>query len=86
MGPSSQSGPDLEAGSGPGQPGLGRRSEGGRSAGWSSVLDRYGVQYLILDKERDGGLLSLVRTRPGWAVDFEDGASVLFVRSPAGVS
>ena len=59
---------------------------GGRFDGWLAVLDRYRVQYLILDKERDGKLLSLVRARPGWAVDFEDEASVLFSRSLAGAS
>jgi hypothetical protein len=58
---------------------------GGRSDGWQAVLDRYGVQFLILNKERDGKLMSLVRSQPGWAVDFEDEASVLFSRSPSGV-
>ena len=53
---------------------------GGRFDGWLAVLDRYRVQHLILDKERDGKLLSLVRARPGWAVDFEDEAAVLFSR------
>jgi hypothetical protein len=59
---------------------------GGRFDGWLAVLDRYGVQYLILDKERDGELLSLVRARPGWTVGFEDEASVLYSRSLAGAS
>jgi hypothetical protein len=53
---------------------------GGWFDGWLAVLDRYRVQHLILDKERDDRLLSLVRSRPGWAVDFEDEASVLFIR------
>ncbi len=75
MGTSSQPGQGLDGG-----------PDGRQFAGWSSVLDRYGVQYLILDKVRDGNLLSLVRARPGWTVDYEDGASVLFIRSPAGVS
>lgn len=59
---------------------------GGRFDGWMAVLERYSVQYLILDKERDGKYLSLVRSRPGWTVDFEDEASVLFSRSLAGAS
>ena len=59
---------------------------GGRFDGWLAVLERYGVQYLILDKQRDGRYLSLVRSRPGWTVGFEDEASVLFSRSPAGAS
>ena len=58
----------------------------GRFDGWLAVLNRYDAQYLILDRERDGELLSLVRSRPGWTVDFEDEASVLFSRSPAGAS
>ncbi len=51
---------------------------------WLAVLDRYRVQFLILDKERDSTLMSLVRSQPGWAVDFENEVSVLFSRSPAG--
>jgi hypothetical protein len=48
-----------------------------------ATLDTYGVQFLILDKERDRTLLQLVRSRPGWTVDFEDTESVLFARSAA---
>jgi hypothetical protein len=47
---------------------------------WLAALDTYGVRFLILDKERDGSLLDLVRSRPGWTVDFEDTESVLFTR------
>lgn len=45
-----------------------------------TALDTHGVRFLILDKERDGTLLQLVRSRPGWTIDFEDNASVLFAR------
>ena len=86
MGTSSQPGQDLEPESGPGRAGLTGGPEGGQFAAWSWILDRYGVQYLILDKERDGSLLSLVCARPGWTVNYEDGASVLFTRCPAGAS
>jgi hypothetical protein len=51
---------------------------------WLTVLDRHRVQFLILDKELDSTLMSLVRSQPGWAVDFENEVSVLFSRSPAG--
>ena len=50
---------------------------------WLAVLDRHRVQYVVLDKERDSGLMSLVRSQPGWTVDFESEASVLFSRRPA---
>ena len=59
---------------------------GGGFDGRLAMLDQHRVQYLILNKERDGYLLSLARARPGWTVDFEDGTSVLFSRSLAGVS
>ena len=59
----------------------GSTQAGDRFDGWLSVLDQHRVQYLILNKERDGNLLTLVRGRPGWSVDFEDGTSVLFARS-----
>lgn len=52
----------------------------GRLERWLAALDTYGAQFLILDKERDGRLLQLVRSRPGWTVDFEDNESVLFTR------
>jgi hypothetical protein len=51
---------------------------------WLAVLDRYRVQFLILDKEQDSTLMSLVRSQPYWTVDLEDEVSVLFSRSPAG--
>jgi|GEM_PF-1681081 len=51
---------------------------------WLAVLDRYRVQFLILDKELDSTLMSLVQSQPGWEVDFENEVSVLFSRSPAG--
>jgi hypothetical protein len=55
-----------------------------RRDSWLAALDRYRVQFLILDKERDSTLMSLVRSQSGWTVDFENEASVLFSRSPAG--
>ena len=86
MGPNSQPGQGLVAGLAPTGPDPARAPEAGRFDGWLAVLDRYGVQHLILNKERDSKLLSLVRARPGWAMDFEDETSVLFSRSLAGVS
>jgi hypothetical protein len=52
----------------------------GRLERWLATLDTHGVQFLILDKERDATLLQLVRSRPGWIIDFEDNESVLFTR------
>lgn len=52
----------------------------GRLERWLTALDTHDVQFLILDKERDGTLLQLVRSSPGWTADYEDKESVLFAR------
>jgi hypothetical protein len=51
---------------------------------WMGILDEYEVRYLALDLRSDGDVVSLVRARPDWAVDFEDEQAVLFVRAEAG--
>jgi hypothetical protein len=61
-----------------------RLAQGTLRDSWLAVLDRYRVQFLILDKEQDSTLMSLVRSQPYWTVDLEDEVSVLFSRSPAG--
>jgi hypothetical protein len=53
---------------------------------WLAILDRYRVQYMILNRELDRNLISLVQSQPGWTVDFSDEASMLLSRSPAGGS
>jgi hypothetical protein len=50
-------------------------------ADWLAIFDAYGVQFLVLDAVQDGDLLHLVRSRPGWAVDFQDKDGVLLARS-----
>lgn len=53
---------------------------------WLAILDQYRVQYMILDKELDSKLISLVQSQPGWTVDLSDKASMLLSRSPGGGS
>jgi hypothetical protein len=48
---------------------------------WLSVLDRFGVQFLVLDIRHDGELLQAARLHPEWTVDFEDRDAVLFTRT-----
>lgn len=50
---------------------------------WLAEFDTYNVQFLVVDKRRDNALLNLVRSRPGWGIDFEDGDSALLTRLPA---
>ena len=47
---------------------------------WPAVLEAHGVEFVILDKLRDGKLLQGIRSMPGWTVDFEDREAVLFSR------
>ena len=49
---------------------------------WPTVLDSYGVQFLAVDVNSDGDLLQRFQEEPQWSVDFEDGDSVLFARTP----
>lgn len=68
------------------QPGEGFAREGfarGRFAQWLSILDTYDVRFLILNRERDEGLVQLVRSDPKWTVDLVDGDSILFSRAQA---
>ncbi len=53
---------------------------------WLATLDAYGVQYLILDTQRDRELLQLVQSDPKWIIDFQDGDSILFARTQAHAS
>jgi len=46
---------------------------------WLSALEKSGVQFLVLDRHSDSELLERLRSRPGWAVDYEDGEAVIFV-------
>jgi hypothetical protein len=48
---------------------------------WLAALDAFDVMFLVLDAERDGGLVQAARSHPGWDVDLEDGGAVLFARA-----
>jgi hypothetical protein len=51
------------------------------SPDWSAVFDRYAVQFLILDTDHDRDLYEIVRSQPGWRIDFSDGQSILLART-----
>jgi len=48
---------------------------------WLAVFREYGVQFVTLDRDTDSDLLELLRSQPGWTVDFEDREAVLFIRA-----
>ena len=45
------------------------------------MLDKYGVQFLILDIHSDGELLELFQSQPAWRVDFQDEEAVILARA-----
>jgi hypothetical protein len=51
------------------------------AAEWLARFERYDVQVLILDPDEDQALVALARSRPEWALDFQDQQGILFVRS-----
>lgn len=51
------------------------------SPDWSAVLESHTVQFLILDTDRDRDLYEMVRSQPGWRIDFRDGQSILLART-----
>ena len=48
---------------------------------WLPMLERHAVQFLVLDPHTDEALVRLVRSRPGWRVEFDDGKAVVLARS-----
>ena len=50
---------------------------------WLAALDRHGVRYMVLDRQRDGDLLDCFGTQPGWSVFFQDEEAVIFARGGA---
>jgi hypothetical protein len=56
-------------------------------SGWDTILDEYGVDYLILDANYHSrsGLLERVDHSPGWERAFQARSAILFVRRPARV-
>jgi hypothetical protein len=60
-----------------------RRPEDSASEDWLTALDRHGVRYMVLDRQRDGDLLDCFGSQPGWSVYFQDEEAVIFARAGA---
>lgn len=54
--------------------------ETGAAEDWLKVFNEYEVQFLVLDPHSDSDMVKLVRSQPGWQVDFEDGEAIIFAR------
>jgi hypothetical protein len=53
-------------------------------ADWQQILDRYGVDYLVLDTDHHGDLLPQVRHSAAWREANHVGTAVLFQRAGGG--
>jgi hypothetical protein len=53
----------------------------GANEDWVEIFEKYGVQFLVLDRHDDSDLLKLFRSQPGWAVDFEDREALILAQT-----
>jgi hypothetical protein len=50
--------------------------------GWDHVLDRYAVQTVVLDKQRQKTLTGYLRSSSDWRLLYEDELGLVFGRVP----
>jgi hypothetical protein len=49
--------------------------------GWQDVVDRWGIEVLVLSEEQQSDLIPVVEADPGWRLVYEDADGALFVRA-----
>lgn len=52
-------------------------------SGWQEVLDRYGMNTVVVDKAVRGGLIRELKNDAAWKVGYEDHVATVFVRKQA---
>jgi hypothetical protein len=57
--------------------------ETGVKENWLRALDAYHVRFLVLNQQSERDMVTYFRSQPGWAIDFEDGESIIFARADA---
>ena len=48
---------------------------------WSSLMDEYGINLAVVDKDRQPGLVKRIRESADWTPKYEDRQAVVFVRN-----
>ena len=48
---------------------------------WNSLMDEYGINIAVVDKDRQPGLTTRIRASSDWTAKYEDRQSVVFVRN-----
>jgi hypothetical protein len=51
------------------------------TAHWRALIDQYGIDYAVLSKLEQTDLINDLRVDPGWRLDYEDDAAVVFTRT-----
>jgi hypothetical protein len=46
------------------------------------LLSKYDIDGLLLNKQRQAGLITVVRSDPGWKIHYEDEQAIYLVRAP----
>jgi hypothetical protein len=49
-------------------------------SGWEKILDRYGVNTVVLDPDQHGDLVDRLRSSSDWSLAYEDDRSTIFAR------
>ena len=52
-------------------------------AGWEEMLDRYGVNSIVVDEATHAGLISRLRENENWRQTYSDNVGAVFVRRKA---
>jgi hypothetical protein len=48
---------------------------------WLAALNQDDIKYVVLHLGDDGDVVQLLRSLPGWLIDFEDDEAVIFARA-----
>ena len=48
---------------------------------WNSLMDEYGINMAVVDKDRQSGLAKRIRENADWTAQYEDRQAVVFVRN-----
>ncbi len=52
----------------------------GEADGWADILDRYGVNAILLDHLNRNGLIKRLKDDPKWKIGYDDKLAIVFVR------
>ncbi len=48
--------------------------------GWQQIVDRWDIRVMVLSREQQRGLISVIGNDPGWHLDYQDKEGLIFTR------